>query len=651
LLTALAIWLGSVPVAMAQQGEDEQPDAGSAEEEAEDEEDIEGEETAGDEEEADDEFEDDEFEEDEEDEGDLEGDLELAPPQTIDLDMDALGDMDPEADLTGEGVLSEDEAAAEAVDDWTEREMEILELHGYFRVRPELYHKFYLRHTDDAVFDRPKVMQVNQTTDPDGYLGEDCRDQGGKTRNRCHNSTLAGANMRLRVEPTLNISEEVWIKTQIDFLDNAMMGSSPRYYQNFGSGDTIDTASVHGFNMGPPSSDMIVVRRAWGEVMTPLGQLRFGRMGDHFGLGMLHNAGNGIDQDFGDTVDRLMFAAKVNDWIIAPAFDFPSEGVSAVSSAGRPFDVSQLDDAYQLVGIIAYQHDEEEQLAMLKRGDWVINTGLYFTYRWQVLSFENPNLGEPGRLDTETSGHHFYRRDMWAVIPDLWFQFVYDTFHLELEAALIYGEVGNPDRDLSEFSSTERQPLTLTEWGGVLQIDYGLLSDQLRIGLEFGFASGDEDVEGLHAPTTFDQQNSPGNGAFTAFAFNPAYNTDLILYHHILGTVSQSYYFHPWLRYDFLRSALGKQLGVQVDVLYSRAVFAQSTISNSSANLGIEINAQLMYVSADNFHAGIKYGVLFPIGAFEGEWDPDDDPPTQNSLVDNDLTIPQTLQVLLGISF
>ena len=643
LLIALAAWLGFAPSALAQQGEpteEGEADAGA------DETDEEADEEEEPDEEEDDELDEEDFEDEEEE--DLEGDLELAPPQTIDLDMDALGDMDPEADLTGDGALTEDEAAAEAVEDWTEREMEILELHGYLRVRPELYHKFYMRHTDDAVFQRPSVMLSNQTTDPEGYMGEDCREDG-QDRSRCHNSTLAGANMRLRVEPTLNISEEVWIKTQIDFLDNAMLGSSPRYYQNYGSGDTIDTASIQGWNMGPPSSDMIVVRRAWGEVMTPLGQLRFGRMGDHFGLGMLHNAGNGIDQDFGDTVDRLMFAAKVNDWIIAPAFDFPNEGVSAVSAAGRPFDVGQLDDAYQLVGIVAYKHDEEEQLAMLRRGDWVINTGVYFAYRWQVLSFENPTASNQRAIDSASSGHHFYRRDMWMVTPDLWFQFLYDTFHLELEAALIYGQVGNPDRELSNFD--EASALTLTQWGGVLQIDYGLLSDQLRIGLEFGFASGDEHVEGLHAPTTFDQQNGPRDDNYTAFAFNPAYNTDLILYHHILGTVTQSYYFHPWLRYDFLRSALGKQLGVQVDVLYSRAVYDETTISNSSANLGIEIDAQLMYVSADNFHAGIKYGVLFPLGAFEGSWDPDNDPSTENTTIDNDLTIPQTLQILLGISF
>lgn len=640
------------------QGGDEQGDEQAAEEggEAESGEPDEAEEEPREELEAEDPYEEPAEEPDEEEPApELESDLGEADwgeeggaaGEDFELDMEALGEMDPEEDLTSRGAVDEDEAAAQAMEEWTERELEILELHGYFRVRPELYHKFHMR-SDDALFERPMVLQVNAQNDGENnaYLGEDCRAKG--SRKTCKNRTLAGANMRLRLEPTLNVSEEIWIKSQIDFLDNVMLGSTPRYYQDYGSGEMIDTASIQGWNMGPPQQDMIVVRRAWGEVMTPLGQLRFGRMGDHWGLGMLHNAGNGIDQDFGDTVDRLMFAAKINDWIFAPAFDFPNEGVSAVSSAGRPFDVSQLDDAYQLVGIIAFKHDEEQQRAMLKRGDAVVNTGLRFTYRSQVLSFERET--QQGERYDPNADYHFYRRDMWGVMPDLWFQLLVDTFHLELEAALIYGEVGNPDRDLSDFDEAER--LTLTQYGGVLQIDYGLLSDQLRIGLESGFASGDEHVEGLHAPTTFDQVNRPDDGTFGQFAFNPAYNTDLILYRHILGSVSGTYYFRPWLRYDFLRSPMGKKLGVQVDALYSRAIFEESTIHNGDANLGIELDAQVMYVSADNFHAGLKYGVLFPLGAFEGTWDQDMDPSTEDDRnVDRDLSIPQTLQVLLGISF
>ncbi len=585
---------------------------------------------------------------DEEEEDEEEDPLKLDPPTTPDLDMSALGEIDPEKDLAEGGTIDEDTARAQVTEEWTERELDILELHGYFRLRPELYDNFNIR-GDDALYDRTMVWKNNVETNPDYFEGEDCRDKS--SRKSCNNSSFAGANLRFRLEPTLNISEEIWIKSQVDFLDNVMLGSTPRYWQSYGEyvPELIETGRIQGWDMGPPtSSDMIVVRRVWAEVMTPLGQLRFGRMGDHWGTGMLHNSGNGLNQDFGDTVDRIMFAAKINNWMIAPAFDFPNEGVSASDASGRPFDVSQLDDAYQLTGIIAYKHDREEQLAMIKRGDWLINTGIYFTYRWQVLSFEEYIDTEAG--DTETGENSFYRRDMWAITPDFWFQFLVDTFHLELEVALIYGEVGNPDRELLNYS--EAQALTLLQYGGVLQADYGLLSDQLRIGLEFGFAMGDEDVEGLRAPATYDQRNGQSNGKFTSFSFNPAYNTDLILYHHILGSVSQSYYFNAWLRYDFLKSAMGRQLGLQVDALFSRAVFEQSTINGNSANLGVELNAQAMYVSEDGFHAGIQYGVLFPLGAFKGEplWEGENEE-DYPYIDDTNLSIPQTIQILLGITF
>ncbi len=577
---------------------------------------------------------------------------ESSAPESIELDMKALGDMDPEKELTERKVLTEDEAAADVIEDWTERDLDLLEVHGYFRVRPELYHKFYMRHTDNAVYDRPAVMQY-----PDDPGVANCSDSKAGA-SKCDNATLAGANMRLRVEPSFNISEDVRVKTQIDFLDNVMLGSTPRYWQNYAVLDSqlLETGRIEGWDMGPPSSgDMISVRRAWGEVTTQLGELRFGRMGDHWGLGLLHNSGNGIEQDFGNSVDRIMFAAKINDWMIAPAFDFPNDGYSAKDAAGYPFDVSQLDDSYRLSGILAYKHDREEQLSMLKRGEWVINTGLYFSYRWQTLSFEN--------LDEATSGDpapEFYRRDMWAMTPDLWFQLLYDTLHVEIEAVLVYGEVNNPDLNENDFSQSET--LRLLQYGAVAQIDYGVLSDQLRFGAEIGFASGDKGVDRLRAPSTYDQVNvSKADDTFSAFSFNPSFNTDLILYRHILGSINQSYYFHPWLRYDFLRSEMGKKLGFQADVIYSRAVYKASTIGKDSANLGIEVNIQARYESEDRFFAGLKYGALFPLNAFKGTVDtlvtPDDpgtdtiDESVWEETTDTDLTVPQTLQLFLGISF
>ena len=40
-------------------------------------------------------------------------------------------------------------------------------------------------------------------------------------------------------------------------------------------------------------TNAVSVRRVWAEVTTPFGQLHFGRMGSHWGLGMFHNEGNG----------------------------------------------------------------------------------------------------------------------------------------------------------------------------------------------------------------------------------------------------------------------------------------------------------------------------------------------------------------------
>jgi len=360
---------------------------------------------------------------------------------------------------------------------------------------------------------------------------------------------------------------------------------------------------------------------------------------------MLYNSGDGIDDDFGNSVDRISFAFKLNGWLIMPAFDFPNEGLSLDSAAGRPFDVSQIDEAYRIVAVIAYQHEKEDQLSMLKRGDWLMNTGLHFSYRAQAMEFNWTDNTDPAYDPDIENQITTYKRDMWGITPDLWFQFLFDTFHLEAEVAFQIGQVGEPSA-----TAVDMKPLNIFSWSAVLQADYGLLSDQLRLGLEFGIASGDKDVEGMGAPPSFDQSNGESSH-YTRSSFNPGYNIDLIMFHHILGTVSGAYYFKPWLRYDFLKSPLGKNLGVQLDILYSRAYYQASTISNSSNNLGLEIDARVDFATSDNFRASLKYGVLFPMSAFKGTYDWVDDTGADQSYKDTDLSIPQTLQLLMAISF
>ena len=59
--------------------------------------------------------------------------------------------------------------------------------------------------------------------------------------------------------------------------------------------------------------------------MTPVGELRFGRMPSHWGLGMVANSGDGYDSDCQTTADRIMFVTGIKsiDLYFAGTWDFP----------------------------------------------------------------------------------------------------------------------------------------------------------------------------------------------------------------------------------------------------------------------------------------------------------------------------------------
>jgi len=576
--------------------------------------------------------------------GDTSGEKEpvLETPPDFQLDTGSDDSLVPPWEKKGE------EPEDEAVEEWEDRNLQVFEIHGYFRTRGAMFHKFPIRN-DEALFSQP--LEEN-----DRYV-TDCRESAWGDPANCSNATLAGGNLKLRLEPRINVSEEVRVMAQLDFLDNLVLGSTPESYDNGQysvQNGTVDPGRFTDSRQSVPTYErMISVRRAWAEVMTPLGEVRFGRMGDHWGLGMMHNNGADIYQDYGDSIDRIMFATKIAGIVIAPGFDFINEGPTSAagprpwSTYDQPFDVSQMDDAYQLMAILAYKQDRDEQEAMLRRGDVVINTGLYFQYRSQVLTIdpidsENDGIIDPIDVDDhQEENYNFVRRDYWGVIPDLWWQLLYEHLHVELEFVFIYGDVKNVSADdAPEQGDTD---VELLQYGGVLQVDYGLLNDQLRLGLEFGLASGDDGVEGMRPPTNMNQNRSAADNYYSLYTFNPAYHIDLILFRNVLGSVTGAYYFNPWVRYDFLYSRAGKQLGAQLDIVYSRASEPSSTIGNDG-NMGVEIDIGVFYRSEDMFFAGLQYGVLFALGAFEGYVEDTD-------FEDNDLSTAQTVQGLLGVSF
>ncbi|MFN7132274.1 MAG: TIGR04551 family protein, partial [Myxococcales bacterium] len=479
------------------------------------------------------------------------------------------------------------------------RKLELFEFDGYFRIRPDFLYN----------------LSLSRGPDPSGFhlfpppiIGGDLpKDQAAKSQ--------ASADMRLRFEPTLNVSEDLQIKAQIDVFDNLVFGTTPE-----GAFTLSERVPIMVFTQSqvPPEGgrnapyDAIRVKRLWGEVMTPFGQLRAGRMGSHWGLGMLANDGNCLDCDHGDSADRVMFVTKVFDHYVVPIVDFVSEGPTnarAFDAFGQFHDRDQLDDARNYILAVARRDSELEVQRKLAANQSVINYGLYFVYRTQ--QYDSASYYKQGNVfGGDVVGREgFVPREATAYVPDLWFKFVSGKLRIELELVGVFGKIGN-SAPIGEFRNkpSENAALTILQAGAVLQTDYKIL-DNLLAGVELGFASGDKapgfgNKPGRGGPTVPGNidgyQFNVGNGDLdiTNFRFNRDYRVDLILWRNLLNGVTDAIYVKPSVRYE-----VREGLNLMGNVIYSRAVYGQSTPSavvtaegvQGDPNLGVELDAGVSY--------------------------------------------------------
>ncbi len=515
------------------------------------------------------------------------------------------------------------QAATEGFDEGFVEErtrLNLFEPHGYLRVRPDLFYRF----------------DLNRGLDTSGYP------IFPRSPVATNERTQAGANMRFRFEPTLNVSEEVRIHAQIDVFDNLVLGSTPDYAF---SGSSRNEFSLFSETQVPPRSginsvmDSIAVKRAWGEVSTPIGIFRFGRMGSHFGLGILQNDGNCLNCDFGTTVDRIQFVTEpLAGFYVSPMIDFNIEGPTSAKAneLGQPFDLSNSDDAHSL-GLAAARRDTDAQAkARLQQGLSVLNYGFFFQYRVQrndaAAFYQRPFISDGG--DLNLTGQ-FVRRGGTLYIPQIWVKFERKQFRIEFEGAGVFGSIQSRALDPALASdSTQNQSLSVIQFGAVLQGEYRLLEGALKLNLEVGYASGDhaygmgnyparrnsDTVNGNTQPGDIEGrqyacQNTGGcsDGSIRNFRFSRDYRIDLILWREIFNGITDAIYVRPAATYT-----IAEGFDVFAAVIYSRAIFPESTPSSASAadmdaNLGIEINAGAQYVTDDGFFAGVQYGILFPL--------------------------------------
>ncbi|HLT39184.1 MAG TPA: hypothetical protein VK034_23025, partial [Enhygromyxa sp.] len=435
------------------------------------------------------------------------------------------------------------------------RRLQLFELHGNMRMRADYFHRLDLA-LDLGPGDRGAnkffipPAETNETSVEDAattFNQANCAAQleargvsFQRIGNRCaRRRGAAGANMRLRLEPTIHVTDTIKVHAQVDLLDNLVLGSTPDSFTGENPWAPIDlftrtqypaTEGINSFN------DSITVKRAWGEVRFGFGMtLEFGRMPNHWGLGIVQNDGNGyargekgdivrmIDTDYGDSVDtvRLSFdfgPDKRNAITLGVSYDWAATGPTTAQMlgprwasgnlTGQTFSAELYDNVHQL-SVWIERHDDPYMLARkLSAGTPVVNYGLKTWMRWQTLDRAigapglgdglsgNPTvdpdldpegiyhagvpLGNGGYDDDGDDGLQNYANSLvhrrgWLLTPDLWFRINWRTMRIEAEAAVVVGSFRHRDMSVDRQSDEFNIDVaTANELTRILQGGYAL---------------------------------------------------------------------------------------------------------------------------------------------------------------------------------
>ncbi|MEO8840782.1 MAG: TIGR04551 family protein [Kofleriaceae bacterium] len=493
----------------------------------------------------------------------------------------------------------------------------LFELDGYFRMRTDWDKNFNEGFLDDnsiggAPF--PRALSCNATA-----VNHPCDD------------SLSSTNMRLRLEPTFNIDEDTSVHVQADVFDNLVLGSTPIGEDLSGVYTTTNRPPLGAFGntqgnvvRGVNSlSDAITVKRAWAEVGVPLGVLKAGRMPNQWGMGMWANGGGkdpisgeyNYNGDYGDTVDRVSFSAQIPGTglraMIASDWDstrlISSQTAANKGHEGHAFDLDDNDDSNAWVGVISKLDTPQDWRDAVDRGETIANYGVYFEYKTQDWDYDLTGFTLGGAFDPTK----FVPRGLKTYTPDLWGKLAIGSSTLEGELLGQFGTLATlTDQGITGSSS-------IRKFGGVGRYMWKGVEGKLRMGIESGFATGDQWDNTVQGQTNVAYANLLGDSSvcnsrhqcdLTQFMFNRDYQVDLILWHQLYGAVTNAVYAKPFLQYDITKSIMFK-----VSNVTSFALKPISTPGNGAV-YGTEFDGDVGY-NAGHIFAGLSYGVLFPFSA------------------------------------
>ncbi len=377
-------------------------------------------------------------------------------------------------------------------------------------------------------------------------------------------------DQRMWLDAHLRLNANVHVFVELDLFDGAKFGDNPETLQAFGqvqeNGERFEepTALSNSVLPGTDYRESLFLRRAWAELYTPYVDFKVGRMGSHWGMGLVANDGDCDTCDYGDTVDRIMVSTSLLDPVrINFAIDTRAEGF-----------INREDDTHSFLLSGGYLSE-------------VHRVGAYLRWTRQPINSIN------------------------VIHADLWGATKLGPLSLELEAALLWAEASNTEIGIEE--------LKVLAGGGALRA--GLDIHPFDVDFEVGLASGDSNNSDNEWHTfRFDRDHDVALLMFEQplpiYAVGDAADADNQnedFAGMITGEgVSNAFYVRPAVHFDILDNL---KAGLS---LTASTPLVKEAFDGAPEGYGAEIDVDATWTLYSHFELGGRAGILFP-GPVYGE--------------------------------
>lgn len=338
--------------------------------------------------------------------------------------------------------------------------------------------------------------------------------------------------MRLRLEPNLKLGDNLALHATFDILDNVLFGSQETRQLNIIApvvGEQVLPPGAGSFYMTGPNTvgenGAINVRRIWADILTPIGLFRIGRQPSQWGLGIFQNDGDGLQDDFGDTADRILYLIQ---------YDIPGTGAM---SGGLLWDIAyeaQFDP--RITGLAtaptANSRDTQQYAAFVMFDNPSATVGVFGGLRRR-----NGPDGATTMTVTDALGNEVAAGidgDTMLYFADLYARYSWGNYKFQLEGLYIGGDVSTG----LALDAIPFQGLGAGE--GIIQLppkqDMQVFMAAFEAEAEYKFG-GSWKVQAGYAPG----DSTPLSQKITQLGFRPDYQIALLLFHMPLGTSPSLY--------------------------------------------------------------------------------------------------------------